>query len=67
MKISVYKYIGKYGMGFIFTLPGRGIDKINYINSTEWTFMDVYDIDKKFLDECTEKCDDRAWKIDYIE
>ena len=67
MKISVYKYTGKYGMGFIFTIPGRGIDKINYINSTEWTFMDVYDIDRKFLDKCTEKCDDRAWKIDYIE
>ena len=67
MKISVYKYTGKYGIGRIFTKPGRGIDKIKNINHTEWKFMDVYDIDIRFLDECTEKCDDRAWIIDYIE
>ena len=67
MKVSVYKYTGKYGIGFIFTIPGRGIDKIKGINHTQWTFMDVYDIDESFLDKCTEKCDDRAWISEYIE
>jgi len=65
MKISVYKYTGKYGMGLIFTIPGRGID-IKGINSKDWTFMDVYDIDRKFLDECTEKEEGRVWMISYI-
>lgn len=67
MKISVYKYTGKYGSGFIFTIPGRGIGNIKYIKSKEWTFMDVYDIGRKFLDDCTEKVDDRAWIDSYIE
>ena len=66
MKISVYKYSGKYGMGFIFTIPGRGID-IKGINSKDWTFKDVYDIDRKFLDNCTEKVEDKVWMISYIE
>ena len=66
MKISVYKYTGKYGMGLIFTLPGRGID-IKFIKSKDWTFMDVYDIDRKFLDDCTEKVEDKVWISKYIE
>ena len=53
-------------MGFIFTIPGRGID-IKGIKSKEWTFMDVYDIDKRFLDDCTEKEEDKVWMASYIE
>lgn len=53
-------------MGLIFTIPGRGID-IKGIKSKEWTFKDVYDIDRKFLDNCTEKEEDKVWMISYIE
>lgn len=67
MKLSVHKYVGSYGDGLIFSVPGTNVD--TFMSSPkDWILLGEYEMNEQFLRDCTtEYHKGEIWTNYYIE